>query len=347
VINVDILREFSRKATLAYARARQPRTYVGPTLFPLKTVNELTFEYWKDLNLLPVMASVQAFGAEAQIASREGAERVTGEIPTIKRKIPLTGRALVALRREGAGDIDFVRNTLYNDLDNMIDAVEARVEQMRIDAVAHGKIVLNENGVVMTVDYGVPAEHKETLTGTDAWNDHDDATPIDNIMEWVRTIVADTGVRPTRALTSDTVVANLLQNKQIRQMIYGDLGASRAISINQLNELMRSLDLPTIATYDLQVRRQKADGTYETSRFFPEDRFVLLPPNALGETLDGPTEDAMLEPDIEATEVAGIYAAVYKRSMDPPVIETKAAACRIPTFPMADTVFQAVVLDQG
>src|SRR5690606_5565066 len=214
-------REFSGKATLAYARARQPRTYVGPTLFPLKTVNELTFEYWKDLNLLPVMASVQAFGAEAQIASREGAERVTGEIPTIKRKIPLTGRALVALRREGAGDIDFVRNTLYNDLDNMIDAVEARVEQMRIDAVAHGKIVLNENGVVMTVDYGVPAEHKETLTGTDAWNDHDDATPIDNIMEWVRTIVADTGVRPTRALTSDTVVANLLQNKQIRQMIYG------------------------------------------------------------------------------------------------------------------------------
>jgi len=340
----DILKEFSRKATLAYARARQPRTYVGPTLFPLRQVNELTFEYWKDLNLLPVMASVQAFGAEAQIASRDGAEKVTGEIPTIKRKIPLNGRALVALRREGAGDLDFVRNTLYTDLDNMIDAVEARVEQMRMDAVAYGKIVLNENGVIMTVDYGVPAIHQETLSGTDLWSDHQNAKPIDNIMEWVRIIVADTGIRPTRALTSDTVVANLLQCKQIRQMIYGDLGATRAISLNQVNELMRTLDLPVIATYDLQVRRQNADGSYTTSRFFPEDKFVLLPPDRLGETLDGPTEDAMLDPEIEASEVAGIYAAVYKQSMDPPVIETKAAACRIPTFPMADTVFQATVI---
>lgn len=341
---MDILKEFSRRATLAYARARQPRTYVGPTLFPLRTVNELTFEYWKDENRLPVMASVQAFGAEAEIASRDGAEKVTGDIPTIKRKIPLNGRALVALRREGAGDIDFVRNTLYNDLDNMIDAVEARVEKMRIDAITTGKIELAENGVIMTVDYGVPAEHKETLTGDSRWSIHDKATPITDIQEWTDKIVADTGIRPERALTSNTVVANLLKCAEVRQLIYGDLGGSRAISINQLNALMETMNLPRIATYDEQVRRQKADGTYETLRFFPEDKFVLLPGQPLGETLDGPTEDAMLDADIEATEIAGIYAAVYKQSMDPPVIETKAAACRIPTFPMADSIFIATVL---
>src|SRR5690625_3751044 len=136
VINMDILREFSRRATLAYARARQPRNYVGATLFPNRTVNELTFEYCKDLNRLPVMASVQACGAAAEIASREGAYKGTGEIPIIMRKIPLSGRALVAIRREGAGYIDFVRNELYNDLDNMFNAVDARVEQMRMDAVA-------------------------------------------------------------------------------------------------------------------------------------------------------------------------------------------------------------------
>ena len=159
-------------------------------------MNELTFEYWKSLNLLPVMASVQAFGAEAEIASRDGAEKVTGEIPTIKRKIPLNGRALVALRREGAGDVEFVRNTLYNDLDNMIDAVHARIEQMRIDAIATGKIELDENGVVMTVDYGVPANHKGVLSGTDKWSDHANAKPIEAIQDWVSTIVA---VSPARA----------------------------------------------------------------------------------------------------------------------------------------------------
>lgn len=341
---MDILKEFSRRATLAYARARQPRNHVGATLFPNRTVNELTFEYWKDLNLLPVMASVQAFGAEAEIASREGAERVTGEIPTIKRKIPLSGRALVALRREGAGDVDIVRDTLYNDLDNMIDAVDARVEQMRMDAVAYGKLELNENNVIMTVDYGVPANHQEALSGTDLWSDHANARPIEQIQDWMQTINDDTGIVTTRALTSSKVVANLLKNAEIRRSIYGDAGGSRAISLNQLNELFRTMNLPQIATYDLLVRRQNRDGTYATSRFFPEDKFVLLPGEALGETLDGPTEDAMLDPDIEATEIAGIYAAVYKQSMDPPVIETKAAATRIPTFPMADAVFQATVL---
>ena len=82
----ELIKEFSRKRTLAYARARQPRNYVGPTLFPVQSVNELTFDYWKSQNLLPVMASVQAYGAEAQIASRDGAEKISGEIPPIKRK---------------------------------------------------------------------------------------------------------------------------------------------------------------------------------------------------------------------------------------------------------------------
>ena len=54
----------------------------------------------------------------------------------------------------------------------------------------------------------------------------------------------------------------------------------------------------------------------------------------------------MLDADVETHEMAGIYAAVYKETMDPPVIFTKAAASAIPTFPMADTVFLAKVVDE-
>jgi hypothetical protein len=45
------------------------------------------------------MASIQAYGAEAQIASRKGATKITGEIPPIKRKIPLDERELLALHQ--------------------------------------------------------------------------------------------------------------------------------------------------------------------------------------------------------------------------------------------------------
>lgn len=342
----ELLKEFSRKATLTYARARQPRNYVGPTLFPVRNVNELTFEYWKSQNLLPVMASVQAFGAEAQIASRDGAEKVMGEIPPIKRKINLDERLLIALKREGAGDVDMVRNQLYNDLDNMIDSVLARIEKMRMDAVAYGQLTLNENGVIMTVNYGIPATHKQTLSGTALWSDHVNATPVDNIQSWVDTIVADTGIRPTRALTSNVVVSHLIQNAQIRKMIYGDQGGTRAVSLNQVNDLLATLDLPRIATYDLQVRSQAENGTISTLRFFPSTRFVLLPPDPLGETLMGPTAEALLDPEVDAREAAGIYAIVTQET-EPPAIWTKAAATAIPTFPMADTIFIGVVLSEA
>ncbi|RJX18510.1 MAG: major capsid protein [Ammonifex sp.] len=338
-----LLKEFSRKAVLAYARARLPRNYVGATLFPVNTVNELTFEYWKDQNILPVMASVQMYGAEAQIASRDGADKVTGEIPPIKRKIPLNERELIALKREGAGDVDRVRNQLYNDLDNMIDSVNARIEKMRMDAVAYGQLALNENGIMMTVDYGVPAGNKETLAGNDLWSAVATAEPVTKIQAWVNAVVAACGVRPTRALTSNTVVSYLIQNAQVRKMIYGDSGGTRAVSLAQVNTLMEQLDLPAIATYDLQVRSQAEAGTYSTVRFFPSTRFVLLPPTKCGDTLMGPTAEALLDTEVEAREAAGIYARVDAVD-EPPGIWTKAAATAIPTFPYADGIFIGVVL---
>jgi hypothetical protein len=247
------------------------------------------------------------------------------------------------MRREGAGDEAMVADILYNDLDNMIDAVHARVEALRIEALHSGKLVLAENGVKMTVDYGVPATHRRSLSGDDKWSNVE-SSPIQFMQEWVQTIRADTGVTPTRALTSSEVITHLMKNEEIRQLIYGDLGGSRAITRAQLNELLVQMELPQLLAYDEMVRRQKADGTYETVRFLPSNKFILLPGEAVGETLLGPTEDAMLDADIETHEMAGIYAAVYRETMDPPVIFTKAAVCAIPTFPLADAVFQATVL---
>jgi hypothetical protein len=57
----------------------------------------------------------------------------------------------------------------------------------------------------------------------------------------------------------------------------------------------------------------------------------------------GPTAEALLDDEVEAKSVAGIYACVTHEN-EPPMIWTKAAATSMPTFPMADTVLQAVVL---
>jgi hypothetical protein len=342
----DLLKEFSAKAVLNYARTRVTRVYLGPTLFPENTVNELSYEYWKAINRLPVMASFQAFGAEAQIASREGASKVAGEIPPIKRKIPLNERLLIALKREGAGDADMIRNTIYNDLDNLIESVRARIEKARMDAIANGVIELNENGMVMKVDFQVPNTHKAILADVNDpagfWS-YADADPITQIQSWTQTILDDTGIKPERALTSTPVVSSMLKNVNIRKMIYGDNGGSRPVTLTQINQLLGSMELPMIGTYDLKVRAQAEDGTYEQLRFFPANKFVLLPGVSLGDTLVGPTAEALLSADISSQEAPGVYATVDVQK-EPVGLWTKVAMAAFPTFPMADSVFQATVL---
>lgn len=340
-----LLEEFGIHATLAYARARTARNYIGPVLFPQNDVLELTFEYWKTANQAPVMANFQAFGAEAEIASREGAEKIRGEIPPIKRKINLDERYLLALRKEGLGDFDLVSNQLFNDLDRMVDSFWARAEKTRMDAIAYGQIALAENGVKMTVDYGVDADtQQETLLSTAKWNDYDDSTPLDDMQGWADQVVDNCGVRPTRVITSGTIVSHLCKNEQIRQAIWGTtVGTAMPVNINSMNTLLASMDLPTIVSYDLLAREQAANGAYSSVRLFPQDKFVMLPPDTLGESLVGPTGESLLNQKIDVTELAGLFASVVFED-EPPAVWTKVAGTFIPTFPLVDCIFQATVI---
>lgn len=343
--DIALLKEFTEKYTVSYARERTQESMVGPGMFPEVERNELSFEYWKSQHRYPILANVQTFNAEAQIATREGGTKIEGQIPPIKRKVNLNERSLLALRREGAGDVDLVRDELYADMDNMIDSVQGRIEKMRMDAIAYGAITLAENNMQLSVDYGVPATSQETLTGDALWSDTANATPIDDIMRWVQDVIDECGVRPTRVLTSDTVMTWLQKNVNVRELIYGDAGGSRAVSKTQVNELMSAFGLPQIGLYNRQARIQAEDGTLTTIRFFPETRFVLLPPNDLGETLFGPTAEALLSNEVNSREVGGMYCKVYEED-EPPMVWTKAAATSIPTFPAAEEVFIATVLSE-
>lgn len=344
----ELLRQLLEKpqTVLAYARARETRTYLGPTLFPNRTINDLKWSYVKGARNKPVAATVQAFGAEASIASRRGLSKVEGEIPAIKRKIPLDGKTLMLLKSLNPSDEAQIIQEVYNDLDAMIDAVAARIELARMEAIATGKVTLAENGVIAEADFGVPAGHKQTLSGTDLFSDTVNSDPLQVITDWTNTVQNNTGIRPTRALTSNTIIALICKNTKIRKAINGDNGGSMVITLPQVNQLLSSMQLPTLASYDLKVDVENAaTGALTTNRFFDnsETKLVLLPPDNLGETLFGPTEEALLSSYIKQQETAGIFAAVYELGKDPVGIETKASATAFPTFPMADSIFIGTV----
>lgn len=335
---------FDTNTVLNYVQNRQLPPMLGQNLFPERKIQDLSFEYIKGANNLPVMASVHAFDTETEIASRDGLEKISMEVALIKRKIRMGEKLIIQLSKpRDTAEFEYAKNQVFNDIDNMVNAVKARVEAMRMEVISSGKIVLDENGVKLTLDYGVPEAHQETLSGTDVWMDAA-STPLDDIYDWVDKIVADTGVTPTRALTSKAVVNVLLKHETIRKALWG-VNSDRVVTLSQLNQLLQSMDLPLIATYDAMARVQNANGSYTSKRYLPEDKFIIMPGSNLGETIYGMTAEEIElanKADVDLQAVGNIIAEIYKTN-DPVARWTKAVATSLPSLPVADQIFQSKV----
>ena len=186
-----------------------------------------------------------------------------------------------------------------------------------------------------TVDYGVPAGHK--VTAAASWNLA--ATDIiSDIMSWTETYVDTNGVPPGRALTSTTVIGQMLRNTAIKDMAGG------LATVDDVNNILTSNGLPPIERYDVQVTNSA--GT--KGRVIPADRFIMLPdPNddRVGETQFGTTVEAMElvnEGLLPEGDAPGVVATNWK-STDPVQIWTKGAAIALPILYNPNLLFTADV----
>lgn len=335
---------FDTPTVLNYLKDRQYPAMLGETLFPERKIQGLKMEYIKGASNIPVMASVHAFDTKSEIASRDAFDKVEQKIALIKRKIRMDEETIIQVSKPRDNqEQQYAINKIYNDVDAMVMAVKARVEAMRMEALSTGKIAVDENGVKVTVDYGVPVEHKEVLSGTDLWTDPG-SKPLDDIYEYVDTVVGTTGTTPTRALTSRSVLNALLRHETIRKAIHG-VNSDRIITVTDLNTLLKAMELPVIATYDERVRTQNPNGSYTTSRYFPEDKFVIFPDGILGETIYGLTAEEIElsnDPNLDMSIIGNIIAMVYN-TKDPVARWTKAVATALPSFPVANEIFIAKV----
>jgi len=337
----SVLELFTQPEILNYLGNRQYPAFLGETLFPEVKRDSLEFDMIKGARKIPVVASVHAFDSKTEIGSREASKQAL-ELALIKRKLPLSEKEIIALENPRTpAEQQYLMREVYNDIDALVQGVRARIEVMRIEAAANGTVTLNENNVSVVLDYNVPSNHKEVLSGTDLWTDPA-SDPIQQILDWYSTL----GTKPRRALTSGAALAALLKHPKVIGALFGN-NSVRVATRTDLNAFMQQLELPTIATYDEVYRRQKADGTYEQLRYFPQNKFIMLPATPLGETIYGPTPEEIRltrNPNVDITKVGNILAMVYEESLDPVSTYTKAVATALPSFPAADEVFQATVL---
>ncbi|MGM0940356.1 MAG: major capsid protein [Bacillota bacterium] len=329
----------------SYVQNREYPLTVGNGLFPNDRTEDFEIKYLLGSNAAPVSASVHGYDSESQVGSRDGLEEMSMEPALIKRKIKMGERLIKAMTQARTNaEVQRVIDRIYNDVDNMVNAVRTRIERMRFEAVSTGKLEINENGFIGTIDYGVADEQKETLTGTNIWTDNG-AKPLDDIDNFVNKIVKFSGVTPERILTSRKIFNALKRHDSVRKGIFG-VKSARLVTNAELNAFLQEQGLPAIATDDRVYREQKNDGSYVTKRFFPEKAFVLLPGGELGKTVHGITpEEANMRYMQTATfeNFGNIVAQIYSTN-DPVARWTKAVALAMPSFPTANQIFIANVL---
>lgn len=325
----------------SYVQNREYPTQLGEALFPNIKQESGELRYIKGANGLPVSASVHALDTESEIASRDALQVVTGKIPLIKRKIGVNEESLLQLSnfRQNSPAFQSIIDTVYNDVDNMVKAVQTRIERFRYEALATGSIdIQGENGVTYKLDYGLDKEH-QIAEVQEKW-DAKDSNPLRDLMDAVIALQGQ-GFTPTRVLTSTRVVAALCRNEAVQSALGRGTADARPATLPEINNLFQATGLPQIATEDRRYRVQQADGTYKTERYIPDDVVIVLPDGTLGQTVFAPTPEEIAlrsNPSVQLGAVGNIITEIYDENVDPVATYTKAVARALPSFERADEI---------
>lgn len=161
----------------------------------------------------------------------------------------------------------------YNDAERLKGTMDNRIELAWGDVLSDGKLTLNEGGFQGEADYGVPANQITAPVGA-LWTEANAATavPLTDLDTWQEVRIANGNNIATRMLTSRVRLGALRRNKQIIDAVFGATAGRTAVSIDELNTLLSSENLPTVVTYDSTLN---VEGT--VTRVLAQDKVLLLP----------------------------------------------------------------------
>lgn len=326
--------------------------------FPVEGINGIDFTYVKGGKGLVELTMPSSWDAEPIAQERDSAQMQNGELPIFRRKMSLSEKE-IQLLENAVAQANLYRNpdiylktlsTIYNDASKLYDGAIATQEYLRAKTLIDGKILFKAGGSVVNADYGVPAGHKETLTGGDMWTDPT-APILDHITEWKETIYTDTGKVCTKMLinnetwklikANDQVQANLLP---VGILMGAPVGNSIAFKDSQIMQSVLSFTgLTEIIVYD---RKAKFAGT--EVKYIDNYKVSLFPDETLGSTLVGtsPAERSARTNKNQDTAVSGENIAITilaDNNGAPYTQSTEVEFVGLPSFELSDCVFLATV----
>ena len=273
---------------------------------------------------LPVVLRASAFDTEATLRERMNVTLNEEEMPYFKEGIVVkeSDRQQLNLIAQTGNQtlIDTIIEGIFDDESRLLSGAHARLQAMRFQVLATGKIGIISNGVARDIDYGVADANKGAVKT--AWSDAANATPLADISKAMDALAA-TGAK------AEVLILNSKTFAEMTSYLESEYGLAVAIE----------------------------NGTYKdddgvTKKFYPDGRVTLAPNGALGKTVFGttPEESDLLGGNSDAAKVSivdtGIAVTTIKHA-DPVNVETKVSMIALPSFERLDEVYMLSTVPQA
>lgn len=320
-----------------YSKDRAP--FMGEELFPSDKKLGLKLDWIKGSKGLPVVLKPSALDAKSSLRPRIGLEKLSSDMPFFKESMLIDEHLRQELNKVietgNANYIDAVLNNIFNDEMTLLEGAAAQRERMRMMALTTGAITIEANGQIQAYDYGMPENHKGTVT-TD-WSDPN-ADIIGDIERCKEVILEDTGVVPTRATCSGKTLGYLTKNAAIQKVIYVQAGGNVTITKKRVKDFF-------LNEYDIDIvenDKRFIDESGNAQKYVADDTFVLFPEGNLGTTWFGTTPE---ESDLLSSNVANVsivdkgVAITTSKMVDPVNVDTKVSMICLPSFEKANEVY--------
>lgn len=308
---------------------RPQNQFILGQFFPNVTTDDIFFEFDKGpTRTYTDSMTYRAWTTEAPIGSRPGLVTARGEIPPLSKKYPLTelDRIRQRAQRRGQSLADAALDDILDDVASGVRAARARMERARAEIIDTGSLVLSENGLEITVDFG-RAAGRESSAGT-AWTDTANATALDDESGIVDTLSDEEGLDPDNVVAiCNRATMRLMKANAQYTGFYPTVRELDSVPRAAIDEIREANDLPPLIVYNASA----ADHTGSTSLLVPEGKIWYVPRNNIvGETVWGvPAVAEEPSMNLELDERPGLVAYLLQ-SFDPLMVWTMVEGVGLP-----------------
>lgn len=333
---MDILELLTRGNLDNYSRNYDFTTkWLGDTLFTKEKTRNLIVRMAQLSNngSLPKIAKFSSFDAEAPIGSREDFTTKTYQKLLIKEKLP-TSETAAYLLDNNVPEQDLI-NYIYDDPNQEIQRVLARVELANMTVLATGSLAIDENNIHKTIDYGYKSTtHNKNFSG---WAD-----PTHSIISDIDTVIAAAkaeGKLIRRAVTSSKMIGYMIKNEEIIDIL---ASVNKLSTEKNVRDLIKEQFGIEFAVNDDLYKVEGGDTT--THRFFPENVVSWFGDGEFGKGLFAPTPDEIqvVGSSAQTDTEQLVYLKAWKEN-DPSTVWTMGSAVYLPLPLDIDNLFISVI----